>query len=491
MFEDGAFSFCISASDVVEGYKKQCSFGKYNFYTDDSTPCAFFSSTVRECIIFGYAVDVFNGESDNLANKILESTSEINDVIEYERKLGGKYVILYRDSEGYYIIGDATCSIPVYYLCEASHDIVCSDNPKVISRMLQLTPNPALEKIRKSGDVSQAMPYDITEYSEIKQLLPNHYLNCDERKAVRFVNSKEKQSAVSVNDATDIVLPMIERIVGLYNERFDLHCPITSGRDSRVVLAFLSSINSQIAAYTMNHGKTKADLQELSIPMRLTQEISVCYDQINDSEVTCEDIKEADEILGCERYSKRTLMIAKTVKNHCNGRAIVNGDIIGQVGKCSLHRDIRNIFATPRYFRCKLHNYSSEALTELKKWIEEINESGEKTNLFDLFSVENRLGRWAGQENLIYNSVGQIYLNIFNSRSIIYIWSAVPRKLRKKSLLHIDLISEKQPSLLNVPFEKDESLFVKISKSTATLYLLSSYAKHYMERMKFYRRNKK
>ena len=114
----------------------------------------------------------------------------------------------------------------------------------------------------------------------------------------------------------------------------------------------------------------------------------------------------------------------------------------------------------------------------------------EFVNLFDLFSIENRMGRWAGQENSVYNAVGQLYLNIFNSRSIIYIWTAVSRKLRKKSLLHIALIKETNPAFLCVPFENDENVFIKMSKSNGLFYYISSRLKYSIQKTKFKKEKK-
>ena len=490
MFINSIFSIYISEVKVENSYPSEHNFGKYYVYTDEITPFDFTSDSNRECVIFGYAVNVLTGEFEHLSQRILDDSNDIQGVIDYERHLGGKYLILYTDSTGYYMLGDATCSIPIYY-CVDPDSFVCASNPYDIIKRYDLIPDLRLQKIRDSGNISQAMPYDVTEYSEIKQLLPNHFLNFNKCESNRFVNFSVKQDPMTVSDATVLVAPMIQRIVDLYNRNFQLHCPITSGRDSRVVLAYLSKISDKkITSYTIKHKEHDDNTQDVKIPKQLTESVSMDHFQIEDVEVAESDKLKVDMILGNNRYSPRTLMIAQTIKQHCQGGAVVNGDIIGQVGKCSLHRDIREIFATPRYFRCKLHNYSSESLAELKKWMQEIKSSGEKINLFDLFSVESRLGRWAGQENLIYNSIGQIYLNIFNSRSIIYIWSGVPRKLRKKSLLHINLINEKEPALLNVPFETDESLCARISKSTAMLYLLSSYMKHFMERIRFYRRKK-
>ena len=254
-----------------------------------------------------------------------------------------------------------------------------------------------------------------------------------------------------------------------------------------MVLAFLAGKNKELQCYTIRHPEHHEDTQDIVVPKQLCKQNNIPYEQIDDVTIS-EDLKNGmDHLLGEKNYSLRTLRIAQTIKEHYGDGAVINGDIIGQVGKCSLHRDIPLCFATPGYFRCKLHNYSSESKKQLKLWLEEIKEAGECVNTFDLFSIENRMGRWAAQENLIYNSIGQLYLNVFNSRSIIYLWTAVNRKERKMSSIHIGLIKKKKPELLEIPFESDESMIIRLSKANGLTYLLSSYAKYYMERMKYKR----
>ena len=100
------------------------------------------------------------------------------------------------------------------------------------------------------------------------------------------------------------------------------------------------------------------------VPKELSKKCKMNYRQINDVDAKKETVNAMDQWLGVGRYSIKTLDIANTVKNHFNDGAIINGDIIGQVGKCSLHRDIPRIFATAGYFRCKMHNFRT--LTALK-----------------------------------------------------------------------------------------------------------------------------
>lgn len=480
------FSYYISELDIeIEELTHKYSFGKYNVLTDSRTPFLHASNDKSECAIFGYAVNVFTRASEDLAQEIIDNCSNISDVIEFEKNLGGKYIILYRKGEQYFILGDATCSIPVFY--NTIGEFSCSSNPQYLVCHYGYHPDQSFQAIRDSSEISQAMPYDITQYREIKQLIPNHYLDFGSQEAVRYVNSNQSQPILTVDKAAELSAPMIETICDFYKSKFKIYCPITSGRDSRVVLAFLAEKNRALQCYTIRHPEHHEDTQDIVIPKQLCAQSNIPYEQIHDVTVS-EDLKrEMDHLLGDKNYSLRTLRIAQTIKEHYGDGAVINGDIIGQVGKCSLHRDIPLCFATPGYFRCKLHNYSSESKKQLRLWLEEIKEAGECVNTFDLFSIENRMGRWAAQENLIYNSIGQLYLNVFNSRSIIYLWTAVNRKERKMSSIHVSLIKKKMPKLLEVPFESDDSMIIRLSKANGMTYLLSSYAKYYIERVKFKR----
>ena len=486
MIENGVFSYVITEDRVeIPELPVTKEFGKYTIAMDGNTPFSYACHGAIACAIFGLAIDVVSGNCDGLADEIAKTCRHIQDVVAYENNLGGKYILLFRNEEQYYFQGDATCSIPMFYHTEGT--FVCASNCQYIANVTECLTDPAFNRIRQGGDISQAMPYDVTPYREIKQLIPNHYLDVNQQSAVRFINAAKKQKTISVKKATEIVSPMIEKLLAFYLRQYKIYCPITAGRDSRVVLAFLMKSKVPFSCYTIKHPEHREGAQDVTVPIELCGKVGVEHQLIEDAVVSDALKNEMDGLLGIKNYSLRTLRIAQTIHESFGDGAIINGDIIGQVGKCSLHRDIPSIFATPSYFRCKLHNYSKGAKEQLRRWIREIKASGEQVNLFDLFSIENRMGRWAGQENLIYNTLGQGYLNIFNCRNIIYTWTAVARKERKKSLLHVDLIQKNCGTLLDVPFEKDESIVFRVSKATGLTYLLSSYMKYYIERARFKR----
>ena len=157
------FSFCLIRGGAynacgLETVKNICS---YTLHTDSRTPLQYAEQGGREIIIFGYAVDVFSGLREKLAENILKSSDKLADVIEYEKKLGGKYVIFYAENGRCYCIGDATCSVPVFYSVGLT-DSVCCSNPKIIMDSFDLKPDKYLQEIRDSGPLNQAMPYDVT-----------------------------------------------------------------------------------------------------------------------------------------------------------------------------------------------------------------------------------------------------------------------------------------------------------------------------------------
>ena len=453
--------------------------GDFSICMSEKTLYEFREEGDVSCLIIGLATCV--SQDMEAMDWLWKHCHSIESFIEAEKFLGGKYVLFLRMKEQYYVMGDATCSIPIFYTCD-SERILCSCYAFQMANEMQFKPDNTLLKIRESGDSSQIMPYDYTIWKEIKRLLPNHCLHLNEQRAIRIVNHHSKQSALTAEEAAEKTLPYTKRLADFYSKKFPVACALTSGRDSRAVLAVLGC-NEQMPVYTIKHEDFGENTPDIVVPKLIAEQAHLNYQQLKDIELTDDDIAQASAILGENNYSKRTLMLAHTIKHYLGEYAVINGDIIGQVGKCSLHRDIPKCFATPSYFRCKLHNYSKAAKQGLNLWLQEIDQSDECVNSFDLFSIENRMGVWAANENEIYNMVGQYYLNIFNSRSIIYEWTRVDRKVRKASAIHLAIIKRIHPELLEIPFEP-AGAFEKIAKYNGISYLIASYLKYHIGKIK-------
>lgn len=469
--------YIIKGSKELNSELKQIQIGDYSVSLSPKTIYELKEDKDISCLIIGLATCVTHDIS--AMDWLWDNCYDFNRVIEAEKHLGGKYVLFVRNKDSYYIIGDATCSLPIFYFKNVN-GYIFSSNANQIAKMTGQVPEDSLVKIKKQGN--GAMPYDYTIWKNIKRLIPNHYIDISSDAVLRFINEPQKTSKISAEEAACITIPYIKRIVKLYENRFSIICPLTSGKDSRLVLAALG-LRKDLPLYTIKHIGFTDETADIVVPKIIAKGLGLNHVQVDDVSLSNENIEEADRVLGKNNYSKRALVIAHTVNHYFGGHAIINGDIIGQIGKCSLHRDISLAFATPSYFVCKMHNHAKDANKAMEEWMEDVQSSQEQVNIFDLFSIENRMGVWAANTYEIYNMIGQYNLNIINSRSVIYEWIKVSRAERKDSAIHIQTIKQLAPELLNFSFGKSGKID-KLVKYNGTTYLIASYFKHYVEGIK-------
>ena len=201
-------------------------FGSYAILTDGRTPIQTAQSSDFSVFVFGYAVNVHTGSADNLAEELISNVKTPKELIEREKKLGGKYIIIFQFQHNYGCICDATSSLPLFYTFQ-NGEMYCASSYKILADRFQLTPNKGLQKIRNCSDISQAMPYDITIYGEIRQLLPNHVLSLTENKAFRFVNISGSSDVLTSEMAAEQTLPYIMNLAKYYASITKINCPIT------------------------------------------------------------------------------------------------------------------------------------------------------------------------------------------------------------------------------------------------------------------------
>ena len=473
--------FLCDKNESINVLPKYVDFGNFRLWLSERTNADVAEQNGRAVVIVGLCIDSRAEININIPAFILDNSNSLKDFLRIEGRFAGKYVLIYKENSNLYVIGDATCSIPINYC--VNEQFAVSSSSELIANHLGFCHSDEYLKIRKASDVSQAMPYNITLYKEVEQLLPNHYFDVSKRRSVRFaLNSRGN---LSIDDAARMTAELINNISKEYANRYKLICPLTSGKDSRVVLAFLRRHVNDLICYTIKHKKFKSDEPDLLIPKEITQKLGIEYRQIDDLEVPENIVKSFDSLFGKDLYSKYTLMNAYTIRENFEDFAIVNGDIIGQIGKSSLHRNVPDKWASTSYFMCKLHNNSKKAKVYLEKWYKNAK-CADDVSIMDKFSWEIRLGRWADQENAIYNILGVLYLNIFNCRDIIIAWTQTDRKLRKNSGLHKGILSIVDSELLDIPFGSDRNLLYRIARSSDFAFFISSFLKYWFCKGLFY-----
>ena len=340
-------------------------------------------------------------------------------------------------------------------------------------------------ELLRCSDSAKTLPGDLTLIEDVWQLLPNHYYDSEKQGGVRFdTRDKRFAKAMPVEQCVAFTLPLLLNITKQIKKDFQIHCPITGGWDSRIVLALLKQEQEQVSAdyYTLRHQMDPLKDADLCVPRQMAEDYGLTYKVIEDLRAPDELAADFDLIFGENTYSKYFLSLAYTLQQNLNGGAILNGDIVGQIGKASLHRNVPASLFGPRYYCCKLHNYSAGAYSVMKQWKEQAYSVSSAREVCDLFTEEMRLGRWAAAENLIYSTLGLVWINLFNCKKIICSWEMVARKERMSSLIHKGYLKQLDGSLLHYGVNASEPKLYAFFKRNAFGFYIATYLKLFIQR---------
>lgn len=117
------------------------------------------------------------------------------------------------------------------------------------------------------------MPNDITIYAEIKQILPNHVLALTAKQIIRLNNYFSIPPTISARTAAEQTLPLIRQLARYYASQTAISCPITAGKDSRIVLGIIREFDEKCQCYTIQHSGMDERTPDLSIPAQLAEKI--------------------------------------------------------------------------------------------------------------------------------------------------------------------------------------------------------------------------
>ena len=203
-----------------------------------------------DIVLIGHTYNPFSGVHDE--NQILQGLlKEYNangisnpqcDFWKGINELTGVFTIILVDKDDIYVIGDASGMQTTFYLTEGSASkVFISSHTNLIGDLLSLSWDPFIEELvhyRFFKLLGNALPGNLTQFREVKRLIPNHYLKIskDNTEIIRFYwpvkqNKTEEQIA-------DEVAELLHRNMELISRKWK-HPAIsmTGGCDSKTTLA--------------------------------------------------------------------------------------------------------------------------------------------------------------------------------------------------------------------------------------------------------------
>lgn len=440
-------------------------FGHYLFCFNDSAKFAYAScktvENTKTLELFGYGF-FLKPHSRESNQEIIEGLLVCKDLFSLFSEiycLAGRWVLFVKFGENIYVIGDASCSKPVFY-CSTQLGFVVSSFEYTIASLLSLAKSASAEEFRKRFVSQQKGDWwcgNATVFDDVKALLPNHYLDLDKKDAYRFW-PLEKLAPMNCENAYE---PCKNILVGIFfalTERYKIALPVTGGLDSRLLLAASLPYRNRIFYFVANNNDLEESM-DIKIPLKLFKKMNIPFSVIEGS--LKGSVEKNAEFLSLfpEASEDRGKNFYRFAKNWPTDIRIILNGAVNEAG-CRYYSN--RLFSVSPEGLCDLAAMrgSNFARNEYAKWLVSAEKVCEKTKyeLLDLFYWEHRTGRWMTKlGNDFEFSHEPIYA--FNSRQYLDICLRIKshRKDFPDRKFYVDLINYIAPEVLTVPVNPPES----------------------------------
>jgi hypothetical protein len=409
-----------------------------------------------EFLMLGFVLNHHRPEANNqeLMDEMAGTCHNVDKMLEFCRDLCGRYVIVFNFSGKTGLLNDLIGSRSVYY-CIHQNTVWCASQPSTLARLLGIDEDPS-PKVRAyverdmfaSGEGSWIG--DGSKYAGVKHLLPNHYLDFDEKRSVRYWPTYPLDT-LDIESASRKSAAMLENTMRAASNRFQLSMAVTAGWDSRCLLAATTNARSKIYYYIQKYGGMMDSHPDIRVPRKLAQKLGFPFHVIEcgDYQDDAFDVVLERNVFVLHNPAKKVLY--RNFYKNFQGKVNASGNIseLGRTiyGINPVH-EITDLLAPA-------HLSDSEyAVASLKDWYAEAKPRCDALgyNLRDLFFWEQVLGNWGSMFAAELDiAIDEFYP--FGTRRLVETILAVDEKLRpyNNSKVHRRIIELLWPELLSEP----------------------------------------
>jgi len=237
--------------------------------------------------LVGYMLDPVRPDHDDpsIVSELMGALASggFHAVVAATEPLGGRWLLIVNDGVAVRLFTDPMGFRQVCYTNEAWRgEMWCATQPELIARICGLE----FDDDAVAGYINSAAwnawkerpwPGDTTPYREISHLQPNHFLQLADRASVRFWPAAPLNKCC-LEEAAATGASILSGLIDAAGRRYPLGMALSSGWDSRVLLAASRPVADQIFFYSFNHGRHAADTV---VPQRLLAKFGLKHHLIN------------------------------------------------------------------------------------------------------------------------------------------------------------------------------------------------------------------
>ncbi|MEW6989442.1 hypothetical protein AADZ91_02025 [Colwelliaceae bacterium 6441] len=390
-----------------------------------------------------------------ILNSMLSKTNSFDELESFFYSLGGRWVLIAQIGQQCRIYHDAAGLKPVFYTQTIDKTNIIASQPALLEKLGVTKKNKANIDTFNQYPNSQSWPLGVIPFDNVKQLLPNHFLDLNNLHAIRFW-PRESIKPENINSVASAITSLLQGSISALCHRNKCSMSLTGGYDSRMLFSTSIKSCSNIDFFTVKSSFTPK--YDIDIPNKIAQKSNINH-QFSPLTKGSESDQAIINILSnnvgnmyYDRSMKNIVVYAKMIgsNTHLPGS-------VSEIGRCyyfpyGKRFSALNGNSLARYCGFKAN---PDAIKSFNKWLSTTpNHLGYE--VLDLAYWEHRLGVW-GACGLTFREGLIEQIPPMNNRKFMALCLSVPIKDRiaPHNLIR-KIIKTNKPDLLNFTFNNEQ-----------------------------------
>jgi len=417
------------------------------------------ASDDRSITLVGYIIDPFApvATDSDILRRLMGGFSDFDALTKNIYSLGGRWILVAQKGSEARLFNDAAGLRQVFYATGVS-GIWCASQPGLLAEILGLSMDRDALSFMDSLEFRTHREYRWPGYSspfrEVRHLLPNHFLNLSTGACRRYWPDGALP-LLPLEDAVDIIADTLQGFMRGISNRYDIAIGMTSGLDSRLVLAASKDISRRISFMSVRQMDWPDDHPDITVPSMLISALGMKHDLVRASPVKDHGFFDAfhrSVLLANDIYAPDAQAI---YEYYGRNKVAVTGSVC-EIGRCSfssMRKKAVKKGITPadlaRLQRMGMHSF---ALEHFDEWLSGMGNIY-NIHVLDMFEWEQGHGNWLAMCQLQFDSAWRDLFTPFNCRRLLTDMLSVDERYRKGPdyPLYGRLITKLWPEVLSLP----------------------------------------
>jgi hypothetical protein len=451
------FMFCKKTiSDFSEW--KTYYIGEYKLYVHPKLSVSSVENKDKGLYLLGSLYDYARNTITNeeILDRLIRA-STFEELLKASDRYTGRFILIFKHNSSIKIFHDPSAARKIHYYMSGD-DFCCATQPHVIAKYFNIdkTFNQEIRQFYNSPQFYAHNKVGIlsnTIYDPIKLLLPNRYIDVNRKEVIHFWPYR-KLNTISLNEGVDCVTSILKGYLLNIHHRNKLMMAVTSGNDSRLLLAASRNICEDILYYVYHLPRMKSqDHPDLRIHRRIMKGLGLKEYIVEYETSVDENFKEIYYKNNEFPEWKNLPIIYNFLYKQCSDKlnvATTMSDVTRNFFSTNRKLITSNLLATIWQYKDMPY-----VISNYENWLTAVEPLAKKYgyNILDLFNWEERVGCWSSYY-VSDSDIARDEVSPLNSRELLEIMLSVPKKYRDMhtNIFHRTMIKHMWPELAKFPY---------------------------------------